>query len=74
MQDPAQGVRLIALSTLDAGYATGDELTIQLLQKMQKSDAVYNQDSTAASKILLKRAGQILMFKVVLQMRNLLQM
>lgn len=57
LQDPSQGVRLLALSALDAGYSNGDEYTDQLLQNMQNSKAVYNEDATLAASIQLKLQG-----------------
>lgn len=63
IQDPSEVVRLMALATLDSGYAAGDDLTVQLLKNMQKSDAAYNQDALAASRVLLKLAGKNLQAK-----------
>lgn len=58
LQDPSQAVRLLALSTLDSGYANGDKMTVKLLKEMEKSDQVYNQDALLASSALLKMAGK----------------
>jgi len=63
LQDPSEGVRVMALATLDSGYAAGDDLTVQLLKNMQKSDAAYNQDALTASRVLLKLAGKNLQAK-----------
>ena len=57
LQDGSKNVRFLAMSTLDAGYAQGDTLTQQLLQKMQSSKDVYGEDAMYASEILLKTAG-----------------
>lgn len=57
LQDGSQNVRFVALSALDAGFAQGDNLTKQILQKMQSSKAVYGEDAMLASEILLKTAG-----------------
>ncbi len=57
LQDGSKNVRFLAMSTLDAGYAQGDSLTQQLLQKLQSSKAVYGEDAMYASEILLKTAG-----------------
>lgn len=57
LQDGSQNVRFVALTTLDAGYAQGDNLTKQILQKMQSSKAVYGEDAMLASEVLLKTAG-----------------
>lgn len=58
LRDPAQNVRLMALTALDIDVVEGDKLTFKVLQDMQKSDAVYNQDSVLASGIMLKKAGK----------------
>ena len=58
LQDPAQNVRLLALATLDAGYASGNAATIKLLKNMQHSNQAYNEDAVLASRILLERSGQ----------------
>ena len=58
LQDGSKNVRFVAMTTLDAGYAQGDNLTQQLLQQMQASKAVYGEDAMYASEILLKTAGK----------------
>jgi hypothetical protein len=58
LQDPSQGVRLLGLTMVDAGYAQGDKTTVELLKQMQKSDKAYNQDAISASEALLKMAGK----------------
>ncbi|MDD3014347.1 MAG: hypothetical protein PHC34_11650 [Candidatus Gastranaerophilales bacterium] len=58
LRDSSQNVRLIALSTLDSNVAEGDRLTYKILQDMQKSNAIYNQDSVTAAQIMLKKAGK----------------
>ncbi len=57
LQDGSKGVRFLALATLDAGYAQGDDLTRQLLSQMQASKEVFGEDAMMASQILLKNAG-----------------
>lgn len=57
LQDGSKNVRFLAMSTLDAGYAQGDALTQQLLQRMQSSKDVYGEDAMFASEIMLKNAG-----------------
>jgi len=58
LRDSSQTVRLIALSALDSDVADGDSLTYKILQNMQKSSDVYNQDSVTAAQIMLKKAGK----------------
>ncbi|MBQ2870281.1 hypothetical protein IJE86_01115 [bacterium] len=57
LQDGSKAVRFVALATLDAGYAEGDALTKEILQKMQSSKDVFGEDALMASEILLKTAG-----------------
>lgn len=57
LQDGSKGVRFVALATLDAGYAQGDDFTKQILQQMQSSKDVFGEDALLASEILLKTAG-----------------
>ncbi len=58
LQDPKASVRYIALTTLDVGYALGNEETIQILQQLQnKPELEYGEDAVLASQILLKMAG-----------------
>jgi len=57
LQDGSKNVRFIALSALDAGFAQGDNLTREILQKMQASKEVYGEDAMMASEALLKMAG-----------------
>jgi hypothetical protein len=57
LQDKSSKVRFLALTTLNAGYAAGDQLTVDILKQMQKTDSVYNQDALTASQALLKMVG-----------------
>lgn len=57
LQDPSQQVKFLALAALDSRIATGDSLTVQLLQGIQKQDSAYGEDSLKASNILLKMSG-----------------
>lgn len=57
LQDTSKEVRFIALAILDSNWATGDDLTVELLKKMQSSTAVYGEDATFASEVLLKLSG-----------------
>lgn len=55
LQDPNSAVRFLGLTTLDAGYAKGDEKTIQLLKNIQADgQKSYGEDSSLASQILLR--------------------
>ena len=54
LQDRSKAVRFVALVTLDSEFARGDKLTVDLLNKMQSSSAVYGEDALMASDILLK--------------------
>lgn len=57
LQDGSKNVRFIALTALEAGYAQGDNLTREILQKMQSSKDVYGEDALLASEALLHMAG-----------------
>ncbi len=57
LQDPAETVKFVALTALDAGYATGNDETAQILQQMQSSTSSYGEDAALASQILLKMSG-----------------
>ena len=57
LQDPYQKVQFLAMATLQNRMATGDNLTVQLLQGIQNSSNGYGQDSLMASDILLKMSG-----------------
>ena len=57
LQDASKAVRFVAMATLDAGYAEGNMLTREILQKMQSSKEVFGEDALFASEILLKSAG-----------------
>ena len=57
LQDASKNVRFIALTALDSGYAQGDNLTREILNKMQASKDVFGEDALLASEALLKMAG-----------------
>lgn len=60
LQDPSASVRFMALTTLDVGYATGNEESINILKQIQqKSGEQYGEDALLASQILLKSSGQV---------------
>lgn len=58
LQDPYQPVKLLALAMLNSRVVTGDDYTVNVLQKMQQSNTGYGQDALQASQILLKMSGQ----------------
>ena len=58
LQDPSTAVRILAMSALDSRVASGDALTVNMLQQMQQSQSGYGQDALQASEILLKMSGQ----------------
>lgn len=58
LQDGSKNVRFVALTALDSGYACGDNLTKELLQRMQASKDTYGEDAIFASEVLLKMAGK----------------
>ena len=65
LQDPNSAVRFLGLTTLDAGYAKGNEQTIELLKAIQADgQKEYGEDSLLASQILLKlSAGDKVKYK-----------
>jgi len=58
LQDPSAKVKFISMAILDARLATGDPLTVKLLQNIQQQKTGYGQDALKASTILLKMSGQ----------------
>lgn len=59
IQDPKASVRYVGLTTLDVGYATGNQETVEILKQLQnRPDLEYGEDSILASQILLKLSGQ----------------
>lgn len=59
IQDPKASVRYVGLTTLDVGYAQGNNETVEILKQMQnRSDLEYGEDARLAAEILLKMAGQ----------------
>lgn len=58
LQDPSAPIKFIAMSALSSGIASGDNLSIKLLQEIQKSQTGYGEDAKMASDILLKISGQ----------------
>ncbi len=58
LQDPAEEIRLLALSALESRIVTGDDYTAGVLKQMQQSKDGYGQDAIDASKILLQMSGK----------------
>lgn len=59
LQDPKASVRYIGLTTLDIGYALGNDETVQILEQLKnKPELEYGEDAVLASQILLKMSGQ----------------
>ena len=57
LQDPKDSIRFLAMSILNSGYATGDELTRKIVANIQAQGGVYGDDSVVASQIHLNNAG-----------------
>lgn len=57
LQDPKDSVRFVAMTILNAGYATGDDLTQKLLADIYANNGAYGDDQFVASEIRLKNAG-----------------
>ncbi len=56
LQDPKTDNRVLAMSVIAAEQAHGDQNTISLLQNMQSSDKLYNQERKMALEAALKSA------------------
>ena len=46
----------MAMSVVSSGGAHGDDMTKEILQQLQKSEALYGQEAMLANKALLKTA------------------
>lgn len=58
LQDPKASVRYVGLTTLDTGYALGNDETVAILKQIQeRSDIMYGEDAVLASNILLKMSA-----------------
>jgi hypothetical protein len=57
LNDPSQKVRIIGMSALDSGIATGNDETVKILTNMQNSQSGYGEDALTASNLLLKMSG-----------------
>ncbi len=60
LKDPSASVRQMALTTLNIGYASGNEETIALLNDIQANTqgGIYAEDALSAKEILLKLSQQ----------------
>ena len=58
LQDPAQEIKLLALSALEDRIVSGNELTVKLLKDMQQSSANNGLDSIDASNALLNMSAK----------------
>ena len=57
LRDTSSAIRFLALTILEVGYSVGNDETVQLLKEIESSNKdKFGQDSTLASKILLKMA------------------
>ena len=56
LQDPAASIRALALSIVDSRLILGDDLTVNLLKKMQSSKDGFGLDAQQATGALLKMA------------------
>ena len=57
LQDKNHKVRFLALCTIENHWATGDDLTYQILNNMQNSSEIYGQDALFAANLLLDMAA-----------------
>ena len=58
LQDPAQEVRILALSALEGRIVNGDDFTVNVLKNMQNNPQGYGYDASDASRILLDMSAQ----------------
>ena len=58
LQDPSSAIRAIALSMVESRSILGDDLTVDILKKMQKNNDGFGLDATQATNALLKMAGK----------------
>ncbi|MBP7211691.1 hypothetical protein KBA27_02545 [bacterium] len=57
LQDPSQKVRLIGLSAVDSGIASGNSETVAILNSMQQKSSGFGEDSLSAANALLKMSA-----------------
>jgi hypothetical protein len=58
LQDPAEEIRVLALTALEGRIVKGDDYTVNVLQNMQQNASAYGQDAIDASNILLKMSSR----------------
>ncbi|MEE3348945.1 MAG: hypothetical protein VZR09_02800 [Candidatus Gastranaerophilaceae bacterium] len=58
LQDPSASIRAVALSIVESRMLEGDNLTVKILKKMQKTNDGFGLDATQAASALLKMAGK----------------
>lgn len=56
LKDESSEVRFVAMSTLAAGYAAGDDKTVSLLTNLHQQTSNYNTDAELAAQALAKMA------------------
>ena len=57
LQDPKDSIRFMAMTILNSGYATGDELTQKLINNIRVNNGAYGDDNIVAAEVQLKNAG-----------------
>lgn len=58
LKDPYDKVRFLALASLKARIATGNDESVQLLKDMQSSKSAYGMDAPLATEVLLQMSGK----------------
>ena len=57
LQDPYEPVRAMGLGAINSRLASGDKVSVMILQALQQQKTAYGMDSEDASKALLKMSG-----------------
>jgi len=58
LKDQSNDVRTLAMTTIAAGYAAGDDKTLALLTELQSQKTNYNEDALLAAQALAKMSEQ----------------
>ncbi|MBO7672109.1 hypothetical protein J6S88_01745 [bacterium] len=58
LKDPYDKVRFLALASLKARIATGNDESVELLKAMQSSKSAYGMDAPLATEVLLQMSGK----------------
>lgn len=58
LQDKSNNVRVLAMTTVAAGYSGGDENTARILNNLQTKQSNYNEDALLASQALMKMSSR----------------